>query len=213
MTSHQNNRQTAPSFGMAAPCLEIDALTILRGQRLVIDRLTHRQNHGELCLLTGANGTGKSTLLRSIAGRLPADSGNMKCHLPQVYIGHADGLAGAITGRKNLQSWAAVNEIMVTGTDIEQALAGFDATRFADVPVQSLSRGQRRRLALARLLLAPFPSIWLLDEPNTGLDRDNQIRLETVINAHLGAGGAALAATHIDMAVSAATIHLALGMT
>ena len=76
MTPHQNNRQLAPAFGIAAPCLEIDALTVLRGQRLVIDRLTHRQNHGELCLLTGANGTGKSTLLRSIAGRLPADSGN-----------------------------------------------------------------------------------------------------------------------------------------
>ena len=212
MTPHQNNRQLAPAFGIAAPCLEIDALTVLRGQRLVIDRLTHRQNHGELCLLTGANGTGKSTLLRSIAGRLPADSGNIKCHLPQVYIGHADGLAEAISGRKNLQSWAAVNEMMVTGTEIEQALAGFDAASFADVPVTLLSRGQRRRLALARLLLAPSPSIWLLDEPNTGLDQDSQIRLETALNAHLRAGGAVLAATHIDMAASASTTHLALGL-
>ena len=212
MTPHQNNRQLAPAFGIAAPCLEIDALTVLRGQRLVIDRLTHRQNHGELCLLTGANGTGKSTLLRSIAGRLPADSGNIKCHLPQVYIGHADGLAEDISGRKNLQSWAAVNEMMVTGTEIEQALAGFDAASFADVPVTLLSRGQRRRLALARLLLAPSPSIWLLDEPNTGLDQESQIRLETALNAHLGAGGAVLAATHIDMAASASTTHLALGL-
>ena len=212
MTPDRNNRQPAPASGTAVPCLEIDALTVLRGQRLVIDRLTYRQNHGELCVLTGANGAGKSTLLRSIAGRLPAESGDIKCHLPQIYIGHADGLAGAISGRKNLQSWAAVNDITVTGDDIEQALAGFDAATFADMPVQLLSRGQRRRLALARLLLAPAPSLWLLDEPNTGLDQDSQTRLETAIAAHLVAGGAVIAATHIEMARSAATIHLTLGL-
>ena len=213
MTPHQNNRQPVTVSETAAICLQIDALTVLRGQRLVIDQLTHQQNRGEFCLLAGANGAGKSTLLRSIAGRLPAESGHIECYLPRIYIGHADGLAGAISGRKNLQSWAAVNEITVRGDTIEQALAGFDANGFADIPVQLLSRGQRRRLALARLLLAPSPSIWLLDEPHTGLDRDSQVRLETAINAHLGAGGAVLAATHIDMTASAATIHLALGPT
>ena len=200
-----------PTSDKADMCLRIEALTVLRGQRVVIDRLTHQQNFGELCILTGANGAGKSTLLRSIAGRLEPESGHIACHLPRIYIGHADGLAGAISGRKNLQSWAAVNAITVRGDNIEQALAGFDATGFANMPVQLLSRGQRRRLALARLLLAPSPSIWLLDEPNTGLDRDSQLRLETAINTHLGTGGAVLAATHIDMAASAATINLAIG--
>ena len=210
MTPDRNNRQPAPASGTTVPCLEIDALTVLRGQRLVIDRLTYRQNHGELCVLTGANGAGKSTLLRSIAGRLPAESGDIKCHLPRIYIGHADGLAGAISGRKNLQSWAAVNDLTVTGDDIEQALAGFDAATFADMPVQLLSRGQRRRLALARLLLAPAPSLWLLDEPNTGLDQDSQTRLETAIANHLSAAGAVIAATHSEMASSSAKIHLSL---
>ena len=212
MTSDRNTRKPAPASGTAVPCLEIDALTVLRGQRLVINRLTYRQNHGELCYLTGANGAGKTTLLRSIAGRLPAEYGDIKCHLPQVYIGHADGLTGAISGRKNLQSWAAVNNIKLTGDDVEQALAGFDAANFADIPVQLLSRGQRRRLALARLLLAPAPSLWLLDEPNTGLDQDSQTRLETAIAVHLLAGGAVIAATHVKMARSATTIHLALGL-
>ena len=115
MTPHQNNRQPVPVTDTAAICLQIDALTVLRGQRLVIDQLTHQQKHGELCILTGANGAGKSTLLRSIAGRLPAESGHIACHLPRIYIGHADGLAGAISGRKNLQSWAAVNDITVQG--------------------------------------------------------------------------------------------------
>lgn len=212
MTPDRNTQPSAPASVPAVPCLEIDALTVLRGQRLVIDRLNHRQNRGELCILTGANGAGKSTLLRSIAERLPAESGHIKCHLPRVYIGHADGLAGAISGRKNLQSWAAVNDIMVTDADIKQALAGFNAATFADMPVQLLSRGQRRRLALARLLLAPAPSLWLLDEPNTGLDQDSQTRLETAIAAHLVAGGAVMVATHIEMTRSAATTHLALGL-
>jgi heme exporter protein A len=91
MTPDRNTQPSAPASSTAVPCLEIDALTVLRGQRLVIDRLTHRQNRGELCILTGANGAGKSTLLRSIAERLPAESGHIKCHLPRVYIGHADG--------------------------------------------------------------------------------------------------------------------------
>ena len=207
-----NTQQPAPASGIAAPCIEIDALTVLRGQRLVIDQLTHRQNHGELCLLTGANGAGKSTLLRSIAGRLPAEYGDIKCHLPTVSVGHADGLAGAISGRKNLQSWAAVNDITVTGDDIEKALARFNAAAFADMPVQLLSRGQRRRLALTRLLLTPTPNLWLLDEPSTGLDKDGQTRLETAIAAHLAAGGAVIAATHIKIARSAATTYLALGI-
>tara|TARA_B100000989_G_scaffold295590_1_gene276997 strand:+ start:1770 stop:2408 length:639 start_codon:yes stop_codon:yes gene_type:complete len=211
MTPNRNTQQSASASGTASPCIEIDSLTVLRGQRLVIDRLTHRQNQGELCVLTGANGAGKSTLLRSIAGRLPTESGDIKCHLPRIYIGHADGLAEAISGRKNLQSWTAVNDIKVHGDDFEQALAEFDAANFADMPVQLLSRGQRRRLALARLLLAPAPSLWLLDEPNTGLDQDSRTRLETTIATHLVAGGAVIAATHIKMARSAATTQLALG--
>ena len=208
MTLQQKKRQPMPKSGTKNMCLQIEALTVLRGQRVVIDRLTHQQNLGQLCILTGANGAGKSTLLRSIAGRLPAESGHIACHLPRIYIGHADGLAGAISGRKNLQGWAAVNDIKVRSDNIEQALAGFDASGFADMPVQLLSRGQRRRLALARLLLAPSPSIWLLDEPNTGLDQDSQTRLETAIAAHLSADGAVIAATHSEMASSSAKIHL-----
>jgi heme exporter protein A len=212
MTPNQNKRQLMPTSDTADMCLHIEALTVLRGQRVVIDRLTHKQNLGQLCILTGANGAGKSTLLRSIAGQLPAESGHIAYHLPRIYIGHADGLAGAISGRKNLQVWAAVNDITLRGDNLEQALAGFDANEFADMPVQLLSRGQRRRLALARLLLAPSPSIWLLDEPNTGLDQDSQTRLETAIANHLLADGAVIAATHSEMASSSAKIHLSLGL-
>ena len=192
-------------------CLGITALSVLRGQRLVIDSLNHSQSAGELCLLTGANGVGKSTLLRAIVGRLPVDSGHIQCHLPCVYIGHADGLSGAISGRKNLHSWASIHNLNVPETAINRALAGFNASDFADIPIQILSRGQRRRLALSRLLLAPERSLWLLDEPDAGLDSSSQMCLSSALNQHLIAGGAAIAATHGTMSVATKTIHLALG--
>ena len=211
MMPKQKLPQSAPVIGGDATGLRIEALSVVRGQRLVIDRLSHAQKAGAYCLLTGVNGAGKSTLLRTIAGRLPAESGHIYCDVPRIYIGHADGLAGAISGRKNLQSWAAIYDIDVTEIDLDTALDGFDARAFVDMPIQLLSRGQRRRLALARLLLTPQRSLWLLDEPNAGLDVNSQAQLETAINDHLAAGGTVINATHNAAAASTATISLALG--
>jgi heme exporter protein A len=191
--------------------LQIVALSVMRGQRLIIDQLHHQQSAGTACLLTGANGTGKSTLLRTIAGRLPPDSGQIICTLQRVYIGHADGLAGAITGRQNLKGWAAIHDQFVTQETLDTALATFGTLSFADMPIQLLSRGQRRRLALARLALAPPQSLWLLDEPNAGLDTDANARLEKVILAHLAGGGAVIAATHGGLTALSSTIDLKLG--
>jgi len=108
MMPKQKLPQSAPVTGGDATGLRIEALSVVRGQRLVIDRLNHAQTAGAYCLLTGANGAGKSTLLRTIAGRLPAESGHIHCDMPRIYIGHADGLAGAISGRKNLRSWSLI---------------------------------------------------------------------------------------------------------
>ena len=211
MMPEQKLPQSAPVIRGDAIALRIEALSVVRGQRLVIDRLSHVQTAGTYCLLTGANGAGKSTLLRTIAGRLPAQSGHIHCDMPRIYIGHADGLAGAISGRKNLQSWAAIYDIDVTEIDLDTALDRFDARAFVDMPTQLLSRGQRRRLALVRLLLTPQHSLWLLDEPNAGLDMNSEAQLETAINNHLAAGGTVISATHNAAAASTATISLALG--
>ena len=211
MMPKQKLSQGAPITGGDATGLRIEALSVVRGQRLVIDCLSHAQEAGAYCLLTGANGAGKSTLLRTIAGRLPAESGHIHCDMPRIYIGHADGLAGAISGRKNLQSWAAIYDIDVTEIDLDTALDGFDARAFVDMPIQLLSRGQRRRLALARLLLTPKHSLWLLDEPNAGLDMNSQAQLETAINNHLAAGGTVISATHNAAAAATTTISLSLG--
>jgi heme exporter protein A len=149
-------------------------------------------------------------LLRAIAGRLPATGGEINCAVPIIYVGHTDGLSGAISGRENLASWAKINGISATETAIDTALSSFATNRFADLPVRVLSRGQRRRLALARLALAPADTLWLLDEPNAGLDQASSRILDEIVQKHATAGGMVLAATHLDFAAAAKprSLHL-----
>ena len=201
-------RKTAPST--ADNHLHIKQLSVLRGMVLVIRSLSHQQNAGDICCLTGPNGAGKSTLLRTIAGRLPAAGGDISCAVPIIYVGHTDGLSGAISGRENLAGWTKINGFSATETAIDTALSSFAANRFADLPVRVLSRGQRRRLALARLALAPADSLLLLDEPNAGLDQASSRILDDIVQKHAMAGGMVLAATHLDFAAAAKprSLHL-----
>ena len=211
MTNNDHNqtaRKSAPS--RADNCLHVNQLSVLRGMVLVISNLSHQQVAGDICCLTGPNGAGKSTLLRTIAGRLPATGGDINCTVPMVYVGHTDGLSGAISGRENLAGWAKINGIAATETAIDTALSNFATNRFADLPVGVLSRGQRRRLALARLALAPADTLWLLDEPNAGLDQASSRILDEIVEKHATAGGMVLAATHLDFAAAAKprSLHL-----
>ena len=207
-----DNKQTArkPAPSAADNCLQINQLSVLRGMVLVISNLSHQQIAGDICCLTGPNGAGKSTLLRTIAGRLPATGGDINCAVPIIYVGHTDGLSGAISGRENLAGWAKINGILATETAIDTALSNFATNRFADLPVRVLSRGQRRRLALARLALAPADTLWLLDEPNAGLDQASSRILDEIVQKHATAGGMVLAATHLDFAAAAKprSLHL-----
>ena len=211
MTINDNTktaRKTVPST--ADHHLQINQLSVLRGMVLVISNLSHQQNAGDICCLTGPNGAGKSTLLRAIAGRLPAAGGDISCEVPIIYVGHTDGLSGAISGRQNLSGWAKINGFSASENAIDTALSSFATNRFADLPVKVLSRGQRRRLALARLALAPANSLWLLDEPNAGLDRVSSRILDDIVQKYATAGGMVLAATHLDFAAAAKprSLHL-----
>ena len=211
MTDHDHKktaRKAAPNT--ADHSLQINQLSVLRGMVLVISNLSHQQNAGDICCLTGPNGAGKSTLLRTIAGRLPAVGGDISCAVPIIYVGHTDGLSGAISGRENLAGWAKINGFSATETAIDTALSSFATNRFADLPVRVLSRGQRRRLALARLALAPADSLLLLDEPNAGLDQASSRILDDIVQKHAMAGGMVLAATHLDFAAAAKprSLHL-----
>ena len=203
--TNDDHKQTArkPAPSTADNCLHINQLSVLRGMVLVISNFSHQQIAGDICCLTGSNGSGKSTLLRTIAGHLPAAGGDINCTAPIIYVGHTDGLSGAISGRENLAGWAKINGISATETAIDTALSNFAAKRFADLPVRVLSRGQRRRLALARLALAPADTLWLLDEPNAGLDQASSRILDDIVQKHAMAGGMVLAATHLDFATAA----------
>ena len=211
MTNNDHNQKARkPAPSKADNCLHINQLSVLRGMVLVISNLSHQQIAGDICCLTGPNGAGKSTLLRTIAGRLPPTGGDINCAVPIIYVGHTDGLSGAISGRENLTGWAKINRISTTETAIDTALSSFATNRFTDLPVRVLSRGQRRRLALARLALAPADTLWLLDEPNAGLDQASSRILDDIVQKHATAGGMVLAATHLDFAAAAKprSLHL-----
>ena len=150
--------------------LQLDGVVLARGMRVLQRGLSHSMSAGQITRLRGPNGSGKSTLLRVIAGRLRPAAGAILCQAPRLFIGHADALASARSGRDNLSDWARLNGFGATADHISASLEMMSATGFADIPARQLSRGQRRRLALARLLLGPPNALWLLDEPSAGLD-------------------------------------------
>ncbi len=167
---------------------------------------------GEALIVTGPNGAGKSTLLRIIAGLLPAAAGTVRlegacdadagtgaaCH----YLGHLNGMKTVLTTAENLHFWQRFCGAPRLAPDVALArvgLAGLD-----DLPYGTLSTGQRRRAALARLLVAHRP-VWLLDEPTAGLDHQAEGEFAALVAAHRWEGGIVVAATHapLDLADAA----------
>jgi heme exporter protein A len=173
-----------------------------RNGRLVFSNLSFGLAPGQCAELRGANGAGKSSLLRVIAGLVPATQGtlsfdgqaNIASHLH--FIAHQDAMKTALTVRENLLFWCSV----LGGQDIASALQAFNLEALKADAVQLLSAGQRRRLTLSRLLLAKR-RLWLLDEPMTALDVATQKTLRDLIRSHLKAGGMVLAATHGDLGI------------
>jgi len=207
---------------VAAPDLVAEALACRRGERLVFAGLSFRLPAGGALLLSGANGSGKTSLLRLVAGLIAPAAGrllwggepiaaDLAGHRARLaYVGHQDAVKPALTPYETLRFWAALRGLPSARAAplVEEALAAFALAAVADWPCRWLSAGQRRRLALARLIAAPAP-IWLLDEPTSALDRDNQTRLEAAIAAHRQQGGRVLLATHLPLAIAAAD-HLML---
>lgn len=199
----------------SAPChragsLRATGLVVLRGDRLVLDGIDLRVEPGGALLLTGPNGAGKSTLLRALAGLCPLAAGRIAwgdiddpgaapdtdppAHATRLaYLGHQDALKPGLTLAENLRLAARLG-----ATDQASARAAFGLDSLADLPVRLLSAGQRRRAALARVLLSAAP-LWLLDEPTLGLDSAALDRLGLVLAAHRAAGGMVIAATHVGL--------------
>ena len=197
--------------------LVANELTVERGGRVIFDGISFAVGAGELLALTGPNGSGKSTLLRLVAGLLRSAAGTLALNPPgdgeigeQVhYLGHLDGLKPNFTLAENLLFWRHLWR--GAGLTPVEALDRVGLAGLVDVPAGLLSAGQRRRVAIARLLLVHRP-IWLLDEPTTALDANAEIGLGRLIEAHLADGGLAIAATHRSLPV-APTTTLALGKT
>jgi heme exporter protein A len=182
--------------------VEATGLACVRGGRQVFIDVSFAVASGEALLVTGRNGSGKSSLLRMLAGLIRAAGGRL--HLADAlgrertiaeqahYLGHQDALKSSLTVGENLRFWARYYR-GAAAPDAALATLGLD--RLADLPAAYLSAGQRRRLSLARLVAVERP-IWLLDEPHSSLDRDGQERLSTLMREHLARGGLIVAATH-----------------
>ena len=190
--------------------LEIQQLSVMRGDSLLIHDLSFSIAAGEMIWLAGDNGSGKTSLLRCLAGFLPAFSGDItyggapwqrsKDDLPLIWHGHRRGLAPALTGREALADHARLFGGQLPAFDDPDA-DRFEIARFIDLPVRVLSFGQAQRLALSRLLITsdgPAP-IWLLDEPNSGLDGHSRAALNAVMADHQRAGGRIVIASHLPL--------------
>tara|TARA_R110002020_G_scaffold83397_1_gene206708 strand:+ start:122654 stop:123214 length:561 start_codon:yes stop_codon:yes gene_type:complete len=167
-------------------------LGILRGERVLFEGVSLTVACGDAVVLRGANGTGKTTLLRILAGLTRPEAGDVRRDAAHHWIGHREGLKPHETPRAHLSLWS---QAWGAGSDINTVLDEMGLSRPADVAARYLSAGQRRRTALARLMLDQRP-LWLLDEPFTALDTEGRDKLLSMAATHRQNGGAIIAAVH-----------------
>lgn len=196
--------------------LAVETLTLTRGPRTLFRDLSFGVGAGEAVTLRGENGAGKTSLLRAIAGLLEPDGGVIRFFAGDTgveardairgqshIIGHLDGLSGSRAGRAEIEfatAWTGGSQSIALETAERLGLA-----RVLDLPVRKLSAGQRRRLAMIRLIASPRP-LWLLDEPTTALDSASKHWMEDVMRAHLRDGGLILAAAHDPLPIESRVV-------
>ncbi|MEE4753505.1 cytochrome c biogenesis heme-transporting ATPase CcmA [Pseudomonas alliivorans] len=190
----------------ATPLLHATALTCERDGRLLFENLDLTLQAGDMLQVCGPNGSGKTSLLRLLCGLMQPTEGQVMLNgveldrqRPELaslllWIGHAPGLKELLTPLENL-SWLYALQGSGEPADFDQALKTVGLSGFEDVPCHTLSAGQQRRVALARLYL-PGPPIWILDEPFTALDQQGISQLEAFLAEHCERGGAVVLTTH-----------------
>jgi len=193
--------------------LEAHALAFARNDEPIFGPLDFALHAGEVVLIEGDNGAGKSTLLRVLSGLLAPSDGEIRLNgepltlarlSPQVaLLSHQTGLKPELTALENLR-FAAGLLGQRSGMSAVTALAGVGLDGYADVPTRQLSAGQKKRVALARVLLAPV-GLWLLDEPYANLDLDGIRLVNRLLERHANGGGAALITSHGAYAYTSGT--------
>ena len=190
--------------------LEVAELECVRGDRRLFTDLSFSLERGELLYLYGHNGSGKTTLMRAICGLFRPTAGEIRWDGENIrelsddytrevlYIGHKNGIKDDLTALENLRILSTLDGVHMTEGQAWDALDRIGLRGFEDLPTQVLSQGQKRRVALARLL-AHQAKLWILDEPFTALDRDAVAMLQEVIRAHVDGGGMALLTTHQEV--------------
>lgn len=188
-------------------------LECIRGERLLFSGLDLRLQPGEILFIEGANGAGKTSLLRILAGLSPPSDGEVlwcghgighrraEYHAHLIYLGHAAGLKAELSPRENLRLWLTLAGLYRRSDDIRAALSEVGLAGYEDMPTRALSAGQRQRTSLARLLLSPAP-LWILDEPFTALDTAGINRIRKLMEQHAAHGGMVALTSHQEVAVS-----------
>ena len=190
--------------------LEVAELECVRGDRRLFAHLSFSLKQGELLYLYGHNGSGKTTLMRAICGLFHPSEGKILWNGEDIrelsddytrevlYIGHKNGIKDDLTAIENLRILSTLDGVHLSEDQAWDSLDRIGLRGFEDLPTQVLSQGQKRRVALARLL-AHKAELWILDEPFTALDRDAVSMLQEVIRSHVDGGGMALLTTHQEV--------------
>ena len=195
--------------------LEARQLECTRGERRLFSELSFRLGRGQLLRVAGANGSGKTSLLRIMCGLLAPSAGELRWRGQPiraereeysrnlVFIGHLNALKDDLTALENLQFTAALAGMSAGAERMLTGLDRFGVAHCAALPAKILSQGQRRRVALARLALSPAVPLWILDEPFSALDVGAVVELERLLATHLASGGMVVLTTHQEVRVVA----------
>lgn len=193
------------------PGLHAEHLSLWRGERHVLSGLDLTTRAGELLQVSGANGTGKTTLLRTLCGLMHLEEGRIlwqgrnigedlpAYHAQLVYLGHEPPLKGDLTATENLMFWVGMRHL-VSCEEINAVLERVGARGWSEQPLRTLSAGQKRRVALAGVVLFGA-TLWFLDEPTTNLDAEGQRLVGALIEERIASGGIVIAAVHQELPV------------
>ncbi len=189
-----------------APLIGARALACRRGERLLFEGLDLSLQPGQVLWLRGANGRGKTSLLRLLAGLAQPAGGEITRGAPGfVYIAHANALKDDLSALENLQFLARLHGDAADATGCTEALRRFGMAGRRNAALRTLSQGQRRRVALARLVLAAPGSLWILDEPYDALDAEGCATLDALLAGHARGGGAVVLTSHLPLALNEPT--------